>query len=59
MYIHFLGVYYAVNPTSLTWQTELVSNLYFEPVVQRTWIVSKYSVEPGSIMLVESVVLFA
>ena len=48
---------YAVNQTGLTWQTELVSNLYFEPVVQLTWIGSKYSIEPGSILYVEPVVL--
>ena len=42
-----------------TGQTELGSDLYSEPVVQLTWVGSNYSVEPGSIMDVEPVVLFA
>ena len=50
---------YAVNHTGSTEQTELGSDLYFEPVVQLTWIGSKYSVETGSIRHVEPVVLFA
>ena len=50
---------YAVNQTGLTWQTGLVSNLYFESVVQLTWVGSKYCIEPGSILYVEPVVLFA
>ena len=50
---------YAVNQTGLTWETDLVSYLYFEPVVQLTSIGSKYSIEPGSILYVEPVVLFA
>ena len=43
----------------LSSQTELGSDLYFEPVVQLTWVGSNYSFEPGSIMHVEPVVLFA
>ena len=50
---------YAVNHTDLTGQTELGSGLYFEPVVQLTWVGSKCSVEPGSIMHIEPVVLSA
>ena len=50
---------YAVNHTGSTGQTELGSDLFFEPVVQLNWVCSKYSVEPGSILHVESVVLFA
>ena len=38
---------YAVNQTGLNWPTELVSKLNFEPVVQLTWIGSKYNVEPA------------
>ena len=39
---------YAVNQTGSTWQTELNltelgSNQYFEPVMQLTWVGSKYS----------------
>ena len=48
---------YAVNHTGSTGQTELGSDLYFEPVVQHTWVGSKYSVEPGSILHVELVCL--
>ena len=50
---------YAVNQTGLTWQSGLVSNLYFESVVQLTCIGSKYNIEPGSILYVEPLVLFA
>ena len=50
---------YAVNQAGLMWQTELVSNQYLEPVVQLTWVGSKYCIEPGSILYVEHVVLFA
>ena len=46
---------YAVNQTGSTWHTELCSNLYFE----RTWVCLKYSFEPGSILNVKPVVLFA
>ena len=42
-----------------TWQTELGPDLYFEPVLQLTWLGSKYSIEPGLILHVESVVYFA
>ena len=38
----------------LSSQTELGSDLYFEPVVQLTWVGSKYSVEPGSICLAQN-----
>ena len=48
---------YAVNQTG--WQTGLVSNLYFEPVVQLTWIGSKYCIEPGLVLYIEPFVLFA
>ena len=50
---------YAVNHTGPTGQTELGSNLYFEPVVQVTWVSPKYSVECGTILQVEPVVLIA
>ena len=50
---------YAANQACLMWQTELGFNLYFEPVLQLTWIGSKYSVQPGSILYVEPVVMFA
>ena len=50
---------YAVNHTGSTGQTELGSGLYSEPVVQLTWVGSMFSVEPGSIIHVEPVVLFA
>ena len=50
---------YAVNETGSTWHTELGSNPYFEPVLQLTWIGSKYSIEPCSILYVEPIVLFA
>ena len=50
---------YAVNQTGSMWHTELGSNLYFEPVVQLTWVGSKYCAEPGSILHAEPVVLFA
>ena len=50
---------YAVNQTGSMWQTDLGSDLYFEPVVQLTWVGSKYSVKPSSILHVEPVVLFA
>ena len=50
---------YALNQKGSTWHTELGYNLYFEPVVQLTWVGLKYSVEPGSILHVEPVVLFA
>ena len=50
---------YAVNQTGSTWHTELGSNPYFEPVLQLTWVSSNYIVESGSILHVESVVLFA
>ena len=50
---------YAVNQTGSTWYTELGSNTYFEPVLQLTWVNSKYNVEPGSIINIESAVLFA
>ena len=50
---------YAVNQTGSTGHNELGSNPYFEPVLQLTWVNSKYSVEPVSILHVESVVLFA
>ena len=43
--------------TGSMWQTDLGSDLYFEPVVQLTWVGSKYSAEPDSILHV--VVLFA
>ena len=49
---------YAVDRTGLTWQIELDPNLYFEPVVHLTRIGSKYSIEPGSLLYVEPVVLF-
>ena len=49
---------YAVNHTGSTEQNEIGSDLYFEPVVQLTWVGSKFSVEPGSTMHVEPVVLF-
>ena len=49
----------AVKQTGLTWQTELVSNLHFDLVMPLTWIGSKYSIEPGLILYVVSVVLFA
>ena len=48
-----------INQTGLTWQIGLVSNLYFESVVQLAWVGLKYSVEPVSILHVEPVVLFA
>ena len=51
---------YAVNQTGSMWHTELGSNLYFEPVVQLTWVGSKYivlNIEHGSILHVEPVVL--
>ena len=44
---------YAVSQTGSTWHTELGSDLYFEPGVQLTWVGSKYSVEPGSILHVD------
>ena len=44
---------------TMQWNTELGSNLYFEPGVQLTCVGSKYSVEPGSILHVEPVVLCA
>ena len=50
---------YAVNQTGLMWQTGLVSNLYFESVVQLTWIGLKYSIEHGSILYFDPGVLLA
>ena len=50
---------YAVKLTGSTWDTQLGSNLYFEPVMQLTWAGSKYSAEPGSLLHIEPVVLFA
>ena len=50
---------YAANQTGSTWHTELGYNLYFEPVVQLTWVGSKYIAGPDSILHVEPVVLFA
>ena len=46
---------YTVNQTGSTWNTELGSNLYFEPAF---FVCSKYSFEPRSIMHAEPVVLF-
>ena len=48
----------AVNQTGSTCYTELGCKLYFEPVVQLTWVGSKYSVEPCSILHVKPVVVF-
>ena len=50
---------HAVNHTGSIGQTKIGSELYFEPVVQLTWVGSKCSVEPGSIMHIEPVVLSA
>ena len=49
----------AVNQTGSMWHTELGSNLYFEPVVQLTWVGLKYSVGPGSILHSEPVAMLA
>ena len=50
---------YALNETGSTWLAEFGFNLYFQLVVQLRWVGSKYGAEPGSILHVEPVVLFA
>ena len=50
---------YAVKQTGSMWHIELGYKLYIEPVVQLTWVGSKYIAGPDSILHVEPVVLFA